>query len=156
MTAIWQLFGFRPIADISHSEHQAWMSTPVRYRLAEVGDAQAIGVQGRAAFLEAFNDEYSPSDIDQYFASTYETQLQESEIADRANKVFLAEDDRGLVGHLKLGPCSLSVISNEPAAEVKRFYVLRRAQGTHIARTLLMHGIRTAHDQAMKSLALSC
>lgn len=132
------------------------MINKVRYRLAGPGDAEAIGVQGRTAFLEAFREEYAPGDIDGYFAATYGTHLQESEIADPAIKILLAEDDRGLLGHLKLGRCSLPVISNRPAAEVKRFYVLRRGQGTDIAHTLLMHGIRTAREQAVKSIALSC
>ena len=132
------------------------MSNVVRYRIAEASDVEAIGIQGRAAFLETFQEFYSDLEINGYFAATYGTRLQAEEIADAAIRIFIAEDDQGLLGHLKLGPCALPVNSTEPAAEVKRFYLLSRAQGTDIARTLLAQAVETARGQGAKSLYLSC
>lgn len=132
------------------------MDTLVRYRLAQPSDSEGIGIQGRAAFLEAFGEEYTQAEVDGYFAVTYGLQLQDAEIAEPANRIFLAEDDRGLVGHLKLGPCNLPEVTTFPTAEVKRFYVLGRAQGTGVARTLLAMGVEAAQDQGYRSVALSC
>lgn len=128
----------------------------VTYRVGVPGDAQAIATQGKAAFLEAFQHLYAAHEIDGYFAKTYGPGVQDQELHDPECRLFLAEDELGLLGHLKLGPCTPSMTSGEPSAEIKRFYLLARAHGSGVARALLMQAVEAARTQAAQSLYLSC
>ena len=128
----------------------------VVYRAGEPGDALAIAAQGKAAFLEAFQHVYDAQEIAGYFATTYGPGVQDQELGDPENQLFLVEDEGGLLGHLKLGRCTLPKTNGEPSAEIKRFYVLARAQGTGVARALLMQAVEAAQAQAARGLYLSC
>ncbi len=133
------------------------MSTPVRYRRAGPDDVAAVAAQGRTAFLETFGTVYEPDDIAAYFATAYGSDA--TDIANDAAALFLAEDDAGLVGHLKLGALALPVGSGEAgdaAREIKRLYVLGRAHGKGVGRTLLDLGVIQARGAGARALYLSC
>ncbi len=130
-------------------------ATPT-YRTATPEDVDAIARQGQAAFIEAFGPAYTDEEIAGYFAKTYGAELQRAEVADPGTCLFLAEIDGELVGHLKLGPCALPSDLPEPSGEVKRFYLLKKAQGTQVARTLLAMAKAEALRRGWNTLLLSC
>jgi diamine N-acetyltransferase len=145
-------------AALAASSSFCWVTimSAVIYRLGEPGDALAIAAQGQAAFLEAFQHVYAAHEIEGYFAKTYGPGMQDQELGDPECRLFLVEDELGLAGHLKLGRCTLPRTEGEPSAEIKRFYVLTRAQGAGIARALLLQAIEAAQAQGVRGLYLSC
>ena len=132
------------------------MAARIDYRIARPTDAQAIAEQGKQAFVEAFGSVYAPPEVQGYFAQTYGGGMQDQEINDPAVYLLVAEDEQGIFGHIKVGPCALPVKVDEPSAEIKRFYLLARSHGTGVASAMLMAAIEWARARNAAALYLSC
>lgn len=99
-------------------------------REARPDEAAVLAEIGARTFTETFGRLYPPEELRTFLADAYSTEYLASVLADPAQKAWLVEQDGEAVGHALAGPCALPhPLATPNCREVKRIYLLRRAQG---------------------------
>ena len=120
-----------------------------RVRRANAADASRLARVGATLFAQAFAAQNRPDDMLKYLAAAFGERQQTSELADKTNLIWIAEDDESHpVGYayvkLRSEPKSLKV---GQAAELVRIYADQSWYGRGVGAELL----RTCIDASMKS-----
>lgn len=98
-------------------------------RRAELADAEALAAIGAATFTETFGHLYPPADLARFLAEAHSPERVRADLADPAKALWLAQVAGETVGYALAGPCNLPHPEVRPEdGEVKRLYLLRRAQ----------------------------
>lgn len=98
-------------------------------RRAELADAEALAAIGAATFTETFGQLYPPDDLARFLAEAHSPERVRADLADPAKALWLAQVAGETVGYALAGPCNLPHPEVRPEdGEVKRLYLLRRAQ----------------------------
>ena len=107
-------------------------------RRAGQADAEALAAVGTATFTETFGHLYPPDDLARFLAEAHGLDRIRADLADPAQALWLAEAAGAVVGYALAGPCGLPHPEVRPEdGELKRLYLLRRAQNCGLGGRLL-------------------
>jgi GNAT superfamily N-acetyltransferase len=126
----------------------------IGFRHGTFEDAPAVDALFRRSFAEAFAHLYDPQDLAAFFAG-FALEAWRRELADPAFAFRLAEADGELAGYAKLGPVSLPVEAERPAAELRQLYLLQPWHGRGIAQALMEWVLGEARRRGAEDLYLS-
>jgi GNAT superfamily N-acetyltransferase len=126
----------------------------IAYRDGTLDDAPAIDSLFRRSFAETFAHLYDPEDLATFFAG-FTDEAWRRELADPGFAFRLAEEDGELAGYAKLGPVSLPVEAERPAAELRQLYLLQPWHGRGIAQALMEWVLAGARRRGAEALYLS-
>lgn len=120
----------------------AMTARPFVIRRARVEDADTLASLGRSTFVDTFVDgfgiPYPLDDLAAYFESSFTAKKICAQLLDPAEAWWVAEQDGAIVAFANAGPCSLPHPDVRPThAELRKLYVVRKAQGTGIGTRLL-------------------
>ncbi|TFI59882.1 GNAT family N-acetyltransferase [Sphingomonas parva] len=124
------------------------------FRTAAPTDAPLLSQLGRNTFVETFGHLYRPEDL-AAFLETHEEARWAAELADPAVSVRLVEDKGVPAAYAKVGPVSLPVEPDAPAAELRQFYILRPWHGSGIAPMLMNWVMDESRRRGAQELYLS-
>lgn len=105
--------------------------TPIRWRRAVAGDAQALSILGGATFLASFAHDHPGDALLAHVRSAHSESFYQAVIADPSQLLLIGETPLGApVGYAMLTPPDLPVdCDGRHDVEVKRFYLLGGWQG---------------------------
>jgi ribosomal protein S18 acetylase RimI-like enzyme len=126
----------------------------IRYRDAGAADAALIAGLFEAAFVETFGHLYRPEDL-RAFLDKLSPEGFRGELEDPAYRFRLALGGEAAAGFCKLGPLTLPVSPERPAQELRQLYLLKRWQGSGIARVLMDWALEEARRQGTQELYLT-
>jgi ribosomal protein S18 acetylase RimI-like enzyme len=126
----------------------------IAYRDGVPQDAGAIDALFRRTFTDTFAHLYDPRDLATFLAGFTE-EAWRRELADPGFAFRLAEDEGALAGYAKLGPVSLPVETDRPAAELRQLYVRQPWHGRGIAPELMDWVQAEARRRGAEELYLS-
>ncbi len=124
------------------------------YRDATPADADAIDQLFRRSFADTFGHLYAAHDLAAFFARCT-PEAWRAELATPSIAFRLAERDGELVGYAKLGPITLPVSPQGPAAELNQLYLAEQGKGTGVAQALMAWVLATARGRGAGELFLS-
>lgn len=126
-------------------------------RLANPGDAAALGAFGREAFVAAFGHCYAKSDLDPFLAKVYGADSVHADIADPLTRIMLACDGNGIAGFCKLRmkPGWPEHARGRNAVELKQLYVDPARTGQAIGARLMDWAIDAARAHEADEIQLS-
>lgn len=124
------------------------------FRDAVPADAAMLATLARQSFSETFGHLYDPADL-ALFLDRHTPDAWAAEIADPAFAIRIAERGPEPVGYAKLGPPSLPFEPRGVSIELRQFYLLKPAQGTGAAQTMMRWVIDTARARGAEDLYLS-
>jgi ribosomal protein S18 acetylase RimI-like enzyme len=128
-----------------------------RVRAAGLHDAERLALVGRATFLETFAGLLDADAILGHCAEQHAPEVYARWLDDGRSRLWLAEAETGgaPVGYAVLAPADLPRPAPSPAdAELKRIYLLGRAQGSGIGGRLLQAAVESARLQGRGRLLL--
>lgn len=105
--------------------------TPIRWRRAVAGDAQALSILGSATFLASFAHDHPGDALLAHVRSAHSESFYQAAIADPSQLLLIGETPLSApVGYAMLTPPDLPVdCDGRHDVEVKRFYLLGGWQG---------------------------
>jgi len=107
-------------------------------RPATIADAEALNALGRETFSAAFGHMYPPQDLAAFLAEAHTPGRYAAWAVDRDYGLWIAEADGEPVGYALAGPNTLPHPDAAPDdGELKRIYVLQKAQGAGAGSHLL-------------------
>jgi ribosomal protein S18 acetylase RimI-like enzyme len=124
------------------------------YRDATAADAPLMARLGPQTFTETFGHLYTPDNLAAFLLNHSEAKWL-GELADPGFTVRIAEQDGEAVGFAKIGPPSLPFEVTGPTAELRQLYVLKRWQGTGVARALMDWVVAESRRRGAGQLFLS-
>lgn len=126
----------------------------VRYRAAELGDAEALRQLFAESFVETFGHLYRPADLQEFLdgnsAAKWHGNLTDPQVAIR-----VAEANGELLGFVELAPKKLPYDTDAPAIELRRLYLKSSAHGIGIADELMQWALAEAARRGAQELVLS-
>lgn len=126
-------------------------------RRADLADAAALALVGRATFLETFAGTHSGADILAHGEKHHSPEAYAAWLADPRCDLWLAEAMPGAapVGFALMTPAELPVSDPRPDdLELKRIYLLHRFQGGGQGRALMDVAIARARERGSRRLLL--
>lgn len=126
-------------------------------RVCGEGDEEALALIGKATFLEAFAGILSGEDILLHCATQHTPEIYKTWLSNSRARTWLAEIEPGdaPVGYLVVAPASLPLPDlREDDLEVKRIYLLHRAQGAGIGVRLMKEAVAFAEQAGSARLLL--
>lgn len=129
------------------------MST-VRYRSANIGDAEALAHLFSRCFVETFSHLYSADDLAEFLATMSADRFR-ADIADERFSFHVAVAGEQLAGYVKLGPSKLPVDTPPATIELCQLYVLTAWQGTSVGAALIEWAMAEARAQSARHIQLS-
>ena len=124
------------------------------FRDATPKDAALLAGLGRQSFVETFGHLYRPEDLEAFLLSHSEENWA-ADLADPDLSVRLVEADGLAIAYAKIGPVSLPVQPQAPAAELRQFYMLAPWQGRGVAAELMAWVLDRARALDAEELYLS-
>jgi ribosomal protein S18 acetylase RimI-like enzyme len=128
--------------------------TETSYRIATVDDAATLESLFRRGFVDTFGQLYKPEDLAAFLAGASEDAWRR-ELSDPALEVQLAEAAGEAIAFAKIGPVSLPVEPEGPAAELRQLYVLKPWHGMGIADDLMAWVLERSKARGAAELFLS-
>lgn len=126
----------------------------IAYRDGVPADAAALDALFDESFTETFGPLYAAEDL-AFFLSGFAVEDWARALADPAFAFRVAEADDGLAGYAKLGPVSLPVTTDAPAAELSQLYLRKAWHGAGVAQALMDWVLATARTRGAVELYLS-
>ena len=126
----------------------------VAYRDGAPADAELMAKLGAVTFTETFGHLYSPENL-AAFLLNHEPAKWQSELADPAFAVRIAEDAGQPAGYCKVGPPSLPFEVTAPTLELRQLYVLKPWHGTGIAAAFMDWALAEARRRGAEEMFLS-
>jgi ribosomal protein S18 acetylase RimI-like enzyme len=110
----------------------------IKYRTPTVDEAAAVAALLRASFSEAFGHLYSAEDLALHFERGYTEAVLAKDLANPHVLYHVAEDDRILVGLIKVGfaPKLDYDAGGQRIVELDKLYLLQEYKGTGVAQAL--------------------
>ena len=111
-------------------------------RRAEPRDLETLVRLGRDTFAETFGHLYRPEDLAAFLDEAHDPEVYAWAISDERHAVWIAEAGGAAAGYALAGPCTLPHPEATPQdGELKRLYVLGRAQGGGLGQALLAESL---------------
>jgi diamine N-acetyltransferase len=127
----------------------------IRIRRAKEEDALALSVLAEGTFRAAFVESTSAANMQLHCAVNYGQALQVAEIREPSRETWVAEADERLVAYVQLRlKATSTVIVDERAVEIQRFYVDASHHGTGLAHDLMAHVLARAEAAGSAELWL--
>lgn len=126
----------------------------IGYRDATPADAAAIDALYRGSFISTFGHLYRAADLAAFLAR-FTPEAWAAELSDPALAFRLAEQGGALVGYAKLGPVTLPVAPQGPAAELRQLYLAEEAKGAGVGQGLMDWALAAARARGARELFLS-
>ena len=114
----------------------------VALRRARADDAEMLTELGRVTFTETFGDRYPPEDLEAFLTAEHTPEKYAAWAADDRYGLWIAEQNGEALGYALAGPCGLphAEVTAE-CGELKRIYVLARAQGAGAGSVLMRESL---------------
>ena len=110
----------------------------VLIRRATPADAATLSALGAETFVEAFGHLYAPEDLHAFLEESHSPRAYATALSDPAYAAWLAQLDGVPIGYAQAGPARLPHADVRPGdGELKRLYLLRRAQNGGTGRALM-------------------
>jgi len=123
------------------------MSSEIRIRRAEAGDARLIATLATVTFFEAYFEQDDPPDLANYLAESFSADMIAEELADPETYFFLIHRGRPPVGYAKMRDKEPHAsVTSRSAIELERIYAVERVWGSGIGEKLLDHCVGFARD----------
>lgn len=107
-------------------------------RRAGLADAGVLAAIGRTTFIDAFGHLYTPEDLQAFIDESHSADAYARALANPDYALWLAEQGDEAIGYAQAGPCGLPHADAQPGdGELKRLYLLPRAQNSGVGVTLL-------------------
>jgi ribosomal protein S18 acetylase RimI-like enzyme len=119
----------------------------VEIREAVLGDASVLSEIGSRTFYETFAKDNDPKDMENYLRETFRPEIQVQEILDPSRTLFLASEQKVVVGYAHLQAKSTFI-------ELIRLYVDSRWHGKGIAHQLMQACIDKGQQLGFSALRL--
>ncbi|WP_242125386.1 GNAT family N-acetyltransferase [Sphingobium sp. Sx8-8] len=104
--------------------------TPIHWRHAGAGDADALSLLGGATFLASFANDHPGGALIDHIRSAHGVAYYQAALADPRQTVLIGETPLGApVGYAMLTPPHLPVATDDRDVELKRIYLLGGWQG---------------------------
>ncbi len=114
----------------------------VGLRSAEANDAEMLSALGRTTFTETFGYRYSAEDLGTFLITEHTPEKYAAWATDDRYGLWIAEQGGEVLGYALAGPCALPHPEVTPACgELKRIYVLAKAQGAGAGSALLRQSL---------------
>ncbi len=129
----------------------------LRFRVAELADAAALGDFMARNFLAAYGHCSSPANVRAAIAEHYCAPAQLRQIVDRHRYNLIALAGEEWVGHaqMNIGNAAPAGATALPALELSRFYIDTRFHGQGAAQAMMAQMKRAARERGAASLWLS-
>lgn len=130
--------------------------TPVTWRKAVAGDAQALAHLGAATFLASFANDHPGKPLIEHLNTEHGVEYYAAKLADPEIDIVIGETPLGApVGYVMLVPPEHPELQREGDIELKRIYLLGPWQGGGNGRALLEEALRIAAARGAKRLLLA-
>lgn len=131
------------------------MHLAIRIRRAKENDAPALSVLAEGTFRAAFAESNSAANMQLHCAATYGPALQAAEIREPNLETWVAKAGERLVVYVQLRLNATStVVLDERAVEIQRFYVDASHHGTGLAHDLMAQVLTRAEAAGSAELWL--
>jgi diamine N-acetyltransferase len=130
--------------------------TPILWRTADAGDAEALAYLGAATFMTTFAFDHPGQPMMEYLRQEHSAEYYASALGDPAYDVLLGETPLGApVGYAMVTPPSHPALQQAGDIELKRIYLLAPWQGNGNGKGLLERVFAVAEKRKAQRLLLS-
>jgi len=130
--------------------------TPVIWRDADVGDAEALAYLGAATFMATFAFDHPGQPMMEHLRQEHSAAYYAAALRDPATDILIGETPLGApVGYAMITPPSHPALQQEDDIELKRIYLLGPWQGGGHGKDLLNLVFAVAEKHGAKRLLLS-
>jgi diamine N-acetyltransferase len=130
--------------------------TPVVWRRAKVGDAEALAYLGAATFLSTFAFDHPGKALIEHLNSEHSTAYYADKLARPDVDIVIGETPlRAPVGYVMMAPPEHPELQREGDIELKRIYLLGAWQGGGNGRALMEQALKVAEEKAAKRVLLA-
>lgn len=122
---------------------------------AELNDIKDLREISISTFNEAFSDQNSEADINQYIQIQFSAKKLLEELREAESEFYFLSLDRKIIGYLKINfPKSQSDLNLENSMEIERIYIQKIFYGTLASSRLMEHAIQCARKKACQFIWL--
>ena len=108
-------------------------------------DADLLQLIGRQTFYEAFKDENSKEDMNQYLNESFSSQKIAEELKNVNSEFYFAKSNDQVLGYLKINfGKSQTELSKNNSLEIERIYLLKQFYGKNVGQKLLDKALEIA------------
>jgi diamine N-acetyltransferase len=130
--------------------------TPIFWRTADAGDAEALAYLGAATFMTTFAFDHPGQPMMEHLRQEHSAEYYASALGDPAHDVLLGETPLGApVGYAMVTPPSHPALQQAGDIELKRIYLLAPWQGNGNGKDLLERVFAVAEKRKAQRLLLS-
>jgi ribosomal protein S18 acetylase RimI-like enzyme len=130
--------------------------TPVIWRTAKAGDAEALAYLGAATFMATFAFDHPGQPMMEHLRQEHSAAYYAAALRDPATDILIGETPLGApVGYAMITPPSHPALQQEDDIELKRIYLLGPWQGGGHGKDLLNLVFAVAEKRGAKRLLLS-
>jgi len=130
--------------------------TPILWRTADAGDAEALAYLGAATFMTTFAFDHPGEPMMEHLRQEHSAEYYASALCDPAYDVLLGETPLGApVGYAMVTPPSHPALQQAGDIELKRIYLLAPWQGNGNGKDLLERVFAVAEKRKAQRLLLS-
>jgi diamine N-acetyltransferase len=130
--------------------------TPILWRTADAGDAEALAYLGAATFMTTFAFDHPGQPMMEHLRQEHSAEYYASALGDPAYDVLLGETPLGApVGYAMVTPPSHPALQQAGDIELKRIYLLAPWQGNGNGKDLLERVFAVAEKRKAQRLLLS-
>ena len=130
--------------------------TPILWRTADAGDAEALAYLGAATFMTTFAFDHPGQPMMEHLRQEHSAEYYASALGDPAYDVLLGETPLGApVGYAMVTPPSHPALQQAGDIELKRIYLLAPWQGNGNGKDLLERVFAVAEKRKAHRLLLS-
>ena len=117
-------------------------------RPATINDLITLQSISRITFAESFAHLNSDVNMRKYLDSNLSTDQLRSELMNTDSSFYLAEENGGTIGYLKLNDCGTQRdVNGTQSIEIERIYLLKSFHGLGVGKEMLDFAFSIAHDR---------
>ena len=130
--------------------------TPINWRMATVGDADALACLGAATFLSTFAFDHPGKPLIEHLQTQHSAEYYADALRQPGVDILIGETPLGApVGYAMLTPPAHPNLQQEGDLELKRIYLLGPWQGGGNGKALLDHVLSRAHARGAMRILLA-